>query len=246
MSKNYKIIIEYDGTFFHGWQKQKNNSTIQEEIEKVLRKITQENIVIHASGRTDAGVHALGQVANFQSNTKITPIALLKGLNCLLPNTIVIKTCNIIEDSFHARFSALHKTYRYNILNRELPTAVGYKYSWHISKKLDIKAMNQACVYILGEKDFKSFESSGSPRSHTIRNITKAVVKDLGNDNIIFETTANGYLKNMVRNIMGTLVEVGVNKRKPAEIKNILLALDRRKAGYLAPAQGLFLMNVNY
>jgi len=246
MDKNYKITIEYDGTSWHGWQKQKNNPTIQEEIEKTLFRITRENITIHGSGRTDAGVHALGQTASFQSSTKIPSEALLKGLNCLLSDTIVIKECKIMDNAFHARFSALNKTYRYNILNRKLPLSIGRQYSWHINKKLDIQAMNQACTYIVGKKDFKSFESSGSPRNNTVRDVTQAIVSDLGNDNIIFETNANGYLKNMVRNMVGTIVDVGLGKIKPEKIQDILCALDRRKAGKLAPAKGLFLMHVNY
>jgi tRNA pseudouridine38-40 synthase len=206
MQRNFKIIIEYDGSAFHGWQIQPGKPTIQSEIQTILHRMTQENIVIHGSGRTDAGVHALGQVAHFFSHTRISPEQFQAALNQMLPAGIVIKECRYVEDSFHARFSAKRKTYRYRILNRQVPLAVGRQYLWHIWKKLDINAMQQAADRLIGTHDFKSFEGTGSPRASTVRQIDRAEFKKDG-DMIIFEITANGFLKFMVRNIVGTLVD---------------------------------------
>ena len=245
MLKNFKLTIEYDGGAFHGWQVQPGLPTIQNEIQKILRAMTRENIVLHGSGRTDAGVHALAQVAHFHSATRISPSQFQVALNQMLPSGIVIKECRHVDESFHARYSARGKTYRYRILNSPLPLAVGRQYMWFMKHALDVEAMQKAADHLIGEHDFKAFEGTGSPRSSTVRRINKAEFSRDG-DLIIFEINATGFLKFMVRNIVGTLVDVGKAKYSPDDFLSILVSLDRQKGGATAPPQGLFLVNVEY
>ncbi|MFC1830159.1 tRNA pseudouridine(38-40) synthase TruA [Thermodesulfobacteriota bacterium] len=243
---NFKLTIEYDGSQYSGWQRQKNDRTIQGEIEKALITMTDKKIVLHGSGRTDAGVHALGQVANFLCNTKILPEEFKRGLNSILPEDIVIQSCERVHETFHARFNAKHKTYSYRILNRPIPAAVGRQYAWFIRKKLDFDAMERAISNIIGTHDFKAFEGSGSPKSHTFRTVIKTNLSLRDQDYIIFEIQADGFLRYMVRNIVGTLVDVGHGKITPDEFNKIFLSRNRDLAGATAPPQGLFLVDVQY
>ena len=244
--KNYKLTIEYDGTIYHGWQIQANDISIQETIEIALSTMTREKIRLSGSGRTDAGVHALGQVANFKTTSQIPADGFFAGLNSLLPDDIVITACEAVDDNFHARFSAKIKTYQYRIFNHQIPIAIGRQYAWHIRKKLDIAAMQQAVTHIIGTHDFKSFEGTGSPRDHTTRTVINADLAEMDDEYLIFEITANGFLKYMVRNLVGTLVNVGLLKTSQDEFKQILEAKNRDLAGATAPPQGLFLVNVSY
>jgi len=244
--RNIKLTIEYDGTAYHGWQIQAQDITIQEAIEKALSTMTREKIRLSGSGRTDAGVHALGQVANFKTDSKIPADGFLAGLNSLLPDDIVITACEAVDDAFHARFSAKIKTYQYRIFNYRVPIAIGRQYAWHIRKKLDVSAMQQAIAHIIGTYDFKSFEGTGSPRDHTIRTVMQAEFAEKEDGYLIFEITSNGFLRYMVRNLVGTLADVGLLKTSPDEFKNILEAKNRDLAGATAPPQGLFLVNVSY
>ena len=244
--RNIKLTIEYDGTAYHGWQIQAKDITIQKTIEKALSTMTREKIRLSGSGRTDAGVHALGQVANFKTDSKISADAFFAGLNSLLPDDIVITACEKVEDDFHARFSAKIKTYQYRIFNRPLAIAIGRQYAWHIKKKLDVSAMQKAAEHIIGTQDFKSFEGTGSPRAHTIRTVIHAEVAEKEDGYLIFEITANGFLRYMVRNLIGTLADVGLLKTTPDEFRQILEAKNRDLAGATAPSQGLFLVNVSY
>lgn len=171
MNRNFKIVVEYDGTNFFGWQKQKDTKTIQGEIEKILRVILNQEIKIIASGRTDAGVHAFGQVANFHADTTMLPQDLKKGVNSLIKQPIVIRECTIVEDDFHARYNAVSKEYHYFILNRQDPCAIDRMYQWHIQHPLDMDTMSLCCQAITGIYDFKSFENTGSLRSSSIREI---------------------------------------------------------------------------
>ena len=246
MLTNFKLTIEYDGSRYSGWQKQKNDRTLQGEIEKALMAMTNKKIILHGSGRTDAGVHALGQVANFPCDTKILPEEFQRGLNSLLPDDIVIQSCERVHKTFHARFNAKHKTYSYRILNRPTPAAVGRQYAWFIRKKLDFDAMELAIPHIIGTHDFKAFEGSGSPRSHTIRSVIKAYLTVMDQEQVVFEIQADGFLRYMVRNIVGTLVDVGHGKITPDEFNKILLSRNRELAGATAPPHGLFLMAVKY
>ncbi len=243
---NFKLTIEYDGGLFHGWQRQKDDRTIQGEIEKALYTMTGKKVTVNGSGRTDAGVHALAQVANFICDTAHTSEVFLKGLNSLVPEGIVIKECITVDEKFHARFDAKSKIYRYRILNRPIPSAIDRQYAWFIRKKLDLKAMNASIEHIIGKHDFKAFEATGSPRAHTIRHVMEANLRAVDNDYQTFEIKADGFLRFMVRNIVGTLVEVGRCKITPDDFKKILLSKDRSQAGATAPPHGLFLMQVNY
>lgn len=244
--KNFILTIEYDGTDLHGWQVQKDKRTVQGEIEKALATMTQSSIRITGSGRTDAGVHAVKQVANFRCDTRLAPTDFLSGLNSLLPADIVIRSCDYAPIDFHARYDVRSKTYHYHILNRALPTALFRHRVWWIRKKLDIHAMQTALAAIVGMHDFKAFENTGSPRSHTIRTIYRAVVETAEGDYIVIKMTADGFLRNMVRNIVGTLVEVGLGKMTASDFRAILASKDRSNAGTTAPPQGLHLMHVDY
>jgi len=252
---NFKITIEYDGTDYHGWQRQNcsesehgngQTRTVQEEIENALSKMTGQKIILTGSGRTDAGVHALGQSANFRCNTNLTPEIFQKGLNSILDDDIVIKDCQQANENFHARFDVKSKLYHYRILNRSIPAAIGRQYAWFIRKKLDIEAMRAAISHLVGTHDFKAFEGAGSPRKHTIRSVFHTGLVEQADGYLVFEIEANGFLRFMVRNIVGTLADVGLNKITPDEFRMILLSKDRNQAGITAPPDGLFLVQVRY
>ncbi|MCG6911853.1 MAG: tRNA pseudouridine(38-40) synthase TruA [Deltaproteobacteria bacterium] len=244
--KNYLITIEYDGTAYHGWQRQKNDATVQAEIERALAVMTRETIVVNGSGRTDAGVHALAQTANFKSGAGLSPQAFRMGLNSLLNGDIVIRDCRTVADAFHARYDARGKVYRYRIWNDSLPTAIERRYVWHIRSELDFYAMQKAAALTIGEHDFRAFEGAGSPRSTTVRRVTRAeLARDLSG-NIRFTIEADGFLRYMVRNIVGTLVDVGRSRMRPEDFKTVLESRDRAQAGATAPPQGLYLVKVVY
>jgi tRNA pseudouridine38-40 synthase len=243
---NFKITIEYDGSAYHGWQRQASERTIQGEIENALKTMTGHTITVTGSGRTDAGVHALNQTANFRCTTSLTPEVFLKGLNSLLSEDIVICSCKIVPEKFHARYDVKSKVYQYRILNRSLPAAISRQYAWHIRKKLNLSAMQEAIRCIIGSHDFKAFEGSGSPRVSTVRCITNADLVETDNDYLVLKIEGDGFLKFMVRNIVGTLVDVGFDKITPHDFKQILISKDRNLAGITAPAHGLFLMEVKY
>ena len=246
MTTNFKLIIEYDGSRYHGWQRQKEDRSIQGEIEKALKKITAGSVTLIGSGRTDAGVHAQGQVANFKCDTRLEPDALMNGLNSLLEGDIVIKVCEPVRASFHARYDARSKVYHYRILNRPLPAAIGRQYSWFIRKALNHEAMRAAIDLIIGRHDFKSFEGTGSARQHTTRHVYSAELTEQDSGLWVFQIEANGFLRYMVRNMIGTLVDVGLEKLTPHDFKRILDSKDRSQASATAPAQGLTLIKVNY
>lgn len=244
--RNIKLTIMYDGKDFNGWQKQPNKLNIQGTIEKVISEMTGEEIELNASGRTDAGVHSFGQVANFKTNSKIPIDKFPIAINSKIKKSIVITNAEEVEERFHSRYNCKRKTYRYIIDNSEFPTPM-YRYlEYHIPNKLNIEAMKKAAKYFEGEHDFKAFKSSGTSSKSSVRTIYKAEVKKVENNRIYIELTGNGFLYNMVRIISGTLVEVGLGKIKPEEIKNIIESKDRQKAGKTLPAHGLYLMNVNY
>jgi len=246
MMKQFKLVIEYDGSAFCGWQRQKNDPTIQGVIEAALERMTCQPIVVTGSGRTDAGVHAFGQVATFRCHTRITAEAFQGGLNSLLAPDIVIHQCNEVDAAFHPRFDATGKIYHYRILNRYFPAAIGRQYAWHIRRPLKLSAMRLALSHVVGTHDFKSFEGSGSPREHTVRQIRRAELVEEGGGRLTIQIEGNGFLRFMVRNIVGTLVEVGLEKISPDDFLRIRDACDRTQAGATAPAHGLFLMRVMY
>lgn len=244
--QTFKLIIEYDGSAFHGWQRQKTGRTVQETIEKALCVMTREKITVIGSGRTDAGVHALGQVAGFKTRSRLNAQAFLKGLNSLLPGDVVVRACDATPDTFHARFDVLTKRYRYHILNRTIAPAIGRQFTWHIRKPLDTEAMIEAAGTLLGTHDFKAFEGTGSPRDHTVRTVTDSTLTKTGGGNLTYDIEADGFLRFMVRNMVGTLVAVGLGKLPASKVQHILKSKDRAQAGATAPPQGLFLIDVTY
>jgi len=208
--------------------------------------MTGNKVTVIGSGRTDAGVHAYGQVANFRCNTSLGAEVFQNGLNGLLPEDIVIKSCEPVPEKFHARYEVKSKTYHYRILNRRLPSAIFRQYAWHIRKKLHLNAMRSAFHYIVGRHDFKAFEGSGSPRASTVRSVIDADLVKTDDGYLVLKIEGDGFLKFMVRNIVGTLVDAGLGKITPADVKRILASKDRNLAGITAPAHGLFLMEVKY
>jgi tRNA pseudouridine38-40 synthase len=244
--RNIKLIIEYDGTNYHGWQVQPNALTIQEVIEKKLEVMTQQRVRLIGSGRTDAGVHALGQVANLQTTSSIPVNGFHRGLNSLLPPDIVIQSAEEVDLNFHSQYGAKGKTYRYVILHREFASALYRNYSWHLPVPLMVPDMEEACKVLLGKQDFSSFQGADADTENPVREVFRAEWSRKDEHFLLFTIEADGFLKHMVRNIVGTLVEVGKGKILPKEFGNILAARDRRRAGITAPAQGLFLVEVRY
>lgn len=242
---NIKILIEYDGTRYSGWQRQINAVSIQQTVEEALEKITGEKIKITGSGRTDAGVHALGQVANFKIETRIPVEKLPYAINAQLPRDIVVKGATLADDDFHARFSAKSKTYEYKIYNSVHPSALLRNYSYWCSGRPDVTAMAEAGKLFLGVHDFSAFMASGSPVKTTVREIHKITIQKCHNI-ITLEVCAGGFLYNMMRIMAGTLLDVGLGNTDADEITQIILSKDRNRAGKTLPPQGLCLMKVEY
>lgn len=245
--KVFKLVIEYDGTRFYGWQRQTDKPTIQGELESILSKILNQEIKIHGSGRTDAGVHARAQVAHFHAQTRIEPCALKKAVNSMIRrHPIVVHGCELAENDFHAQYSVQSKEYRYYILNRPVPCAVGRDFVWHVNRPLDVDVMNLCSRKLIGVHDFKAFENTGSPRSSTVREVYSASWAAAPQHRLVFSISASGFLKNMVRNIVGTLKDAGTGKIDPDTFADILASCKRPLAGATAPARGLFLHKVVY
>ena len=247
--KNIKLTIEYDGTHYGGWQKQNNNSTIQDELQKAIYKVTGEEVDLIGSSRTDAGVHARGMVANFKTESKVPPERFREAINTKLPDDIGIIKSEEVPIDFNARYDSKGKTYCYTIINRLEKVAIQKDYVYHVKDKLDIELMKKSCNYFVGKHDFKAFRTSGSSVKTSVRTITDlhidTVTSSFGTK-ILFYITADGFLYNMVRIIIGTLVEVGRGKISEASIPLIIKSGDRSKAGYCAPASGLTLLEVYY
>jgi tRNA pseudouridine38-40 synthase len=244
--RTIKLLIEYDGTNYQGWQVQPEGPTIQGMLEAKLSRLTGERIHLIGSGRTDSGAHALGQVAHFKTQSRMDIRTIQRALNSLLPPDIVIREIEEADECFHARKHSKSKVYEYRILNRNLRSAFHHGYVWYISQKLNLTEMKKATQSLLGEHDFSSFRSVGTATRTAVRRVIRAEWKR-GRDGLIrFEIEANGFLKQMVRAIVGTLVEVGKGKMKAVEFRKILDSKDRKEAGPTAPAQGLFLKEVKY
>ena len=246
MMRNIKLLIEYDGTNYLGWQVQLKGSTVQGVLEEKLGLLTGEPIRLFGSGRTDSGVHAFGQVAHFKTQSQMDIRTMQKALNSLLPPDIVIQKLEEADDDFHARKHSKSKVYEYRILNRNLRSAFHRGYVWYIPQKLNWIGMKKATPCLIGEQDFAAFRNVGSSTRTTVRRVIRVEWKK-GRDGLIcFEIEANGFLKQMVRSIVGTLVEVGKGKINPEQFQMVLKSKDRKKAGPTAPAQGLFLREVKY
>ncbi len=243
--RNIKIVIEYNGKGFNGWQKQPNKLNIQGEIERAIFDVTGENVELYASGRTDAGVHSFGQVANFKIENPIPVEKIPLALNSKLKKTIVVKSAEEVDEKFHARYNCKGKKYRYVINNSLCGSAIFHDLEYHMPLKLDINKMKEASSFFIGEHDFKAFRASGTSSKSSVRTIYNIEIKQDG-DRIFIEFTGNGFMYNMVRIITGTLVDVGLGKIKCESIPEIIESKDRTKAGKTLPAHGLYLVEVYY
>jgi tRNA pseudouridine38-40 synthase len=247
--RTLKLTLAYDGTAYAGWQVQSGQKTVQEVLEKTLAKITGEPVRIVGSGRTDAGVHALGQVASFRTNSRLPTEVFQRALNAELPDDIAVREAIEAAESFHALRDAVRKRYRYIIHDGPVPDIFQRHYCWHYYGRLDAEAMARAAHAILGTHDFSSFETSGAERRTSVRTVYEASLRRGEGPTshvLTFEIEANGFLYNMVRAIVGSLVEVGRGAREEGWMAEILAAVDRRVAGPTAPPQGLFLVRVDY
>ena len=242
----YKITIEYDGTNFVGWQKQENGPSIQLSLEGAIKKITSENVNVFGAGRTDSGVHAKGQVAHFELSKNISLDNIRDGINQhLRPLPIAILDAKEVNDDFHARFSAKLRTYEYLIINRRAPLTYNKNLTWGVFKKLNIDAMKEAASIFLGKHDFNAFRSIDCQSSSSIKTIKSCSIRT-NDQHIILNVSAKSFLHSQVRIMVGTLVEVGKGKFNLSDVKDIITSQDRSKAGATAPAQGLYLLKVEY
>ena len=244
--RNLKIVVEYDGTAYHGWQRQTGVTTVQQVLEDSIARITSEKITVIGSGRTDAGVHALNQSAHFITYTAIETRNLLLGINSLLPSDLVIKEIREMGELFHARYDVKSKTYMYQIVNTPVRPVLQRSYSWHVRAPLDMKSMAEGLSFLKGRHDFSSFCGKLEGGANCVRTVKEARIEKTGSDLLRTSLEADGFLQYMVRTIVGTLVEVGRGKRRPDELLPILRARERKYAGLTAPPQGLFLMEVKY
>jgi tRNA pseudouridine38-40 synthase len=253
--RTFKLTLSYDGTNYAGWQSQVDQPTVQDALEAVLARVTGESIRTVASGRTDAGVHALGQVVSFQSDTHLSDEVLLRAIRAYLPADIAAKSLEPAADGFHAIRQAVRKRYRYLIIDGPKKSIFERQFAWLYPVALDVARMSQAASALEGEHDFASFASTGSDRKTTVRNVHELTLQrqtcatlfhDEEVDHLVVEIEANGFLYNMVRNIVGTLVEVGRGVQPVSWVAEVLEKRDRRAAGPTAPAHGLYLVQVNY
>ena len=248
---NYKLLIQYDGTDFHGWQVQENDRTIQGEIERVIATLEGEPVRVTGSGRTDAGVHAEGQVANVQLDKPWTPLKLQKAINGNLWRDIRIMNVEEASDEFHARFSAKQKTYLYRVINAPVMSPFWRRFAQHEGRPLDVTRMNDAARLFLGEHDWTAFASAHTDGEGKVRNVKSFNIRSTWDDRsraalIEFEITANGFLRYMVRSIVGTLLEVGRGERGLESVQTAILAGDKKHVGMTATAKGLTLLKVQY
>lgn len=242
---HFKLTLEYDGTNYHGWQLQKNAVTIQGTLEAALARICGGPIRVRVAGRTDTGVHALGQVVTFTTEKTIEHYRLQRALNGLLPRDIVVKRVEEVPETFNPRFDALSRTYRYQIWNQAWPSAIWARYSWHVSFPLNVEAMNQAAALLIGDHDFSSFQGSDWVAHNPQRTVLHSQLRQEG-EFLVYEVEGRSFLRHMVRNIVGTLVDVGRGTLSIEDFTAIFAACDRTRAGVNAPPRGLFLVTVTY
>lgn len=252
--RNIKFTLMYDGSAYSGWQRSKGGkngkSSIQGLVEQILTQVLDEPITVIASGRTDAGVHALGQVANFHLSSKMDLLVLQERLNISLPEDIRILSMEEVPNNFHSRYNALRKTYVYRINVRERECVFSRRYTYPLNKGLCVDKMREAAKYLIGTHDFKAFCTDRKDGKSTVREISKIEILEIENDykceEVHIKITGNGFLHHMVRIITGTLLEVGTLKREPITVKEALDSLDRSKAGEKIDSRGLFLVSVMY
>ncbi len=244
--RNIRLLLQYEGTKYQGWQRQtSSDNTIQGKLEKLLARMCGETIEIQASGRTDAGVHAVGQVANFHTSSEMSVEEMQTYINTYLPEDIAVVHIAEAAPRFHSRLNATGKCYCYRVINSTLPNVFWRRYALEVPDRLDIDAIKQAASLLLGEHDFKSFTSAKKGKKSTVRRIDTISIEQ-EEDLLTFTFEGNGFLHHMVRILMGTLLEVGMGKRNPESMTEVLEAKNRECAGYLVPAKGLMLMKVYY
>lgn len=241
----FRLVIEYDGTDFCGWQIQPTGRSVQATLEQALETLFGHAVRVSAAGRTDAGVHAAAQVVSFHVGKEIDPNTVLRALNALTPRDIAVSSADTVPDSFDPRRSARSRTYVYRIWNRAVPSPFWRRYAWHIGKPLDLAAMADAAACLLGEHDFTSFRAAGCDAPTTVRRVDVSALEWDG-DLLSYRIEATAFLRHMVRNIVGTLVEVGQGRRTSTDVQTLLAARDRTGAGITAPAHGLCLVEVKY
>lgn len=254
--RNFKVILQYEGTRYQGWQKQESTeNTIQGKLETLLSKMTGSKVEIQGSGRTDAGVHAAGQVANFHIDTAKTPSEIMDYMNFYLPGDIAVISIEEVGERFHSRLNAKGKTYMYRVLNTPVPHVFDRNFVYVVGEKLDLKAMKKAASFLEGTHDFKAFTSTKKSKKSTVRTIDSIRIEEAESpfckeggalEELRFIFSGDGFLYHMVRIMMGTLLEVGLHQRKPEEIPAVFECGCREKAGALVPAKGLILMEVRY
>lgn len=240
-----KLTLSYDGSNYNGFQRQNNAIGVQQIVEKALSILLGEDIKVAASGRTDTGVHARGQVISFGTVSTVPTINIPKAIRHLLPRDIVVYGAKEVDSEFNARYSAIEKTYQYKIVIADIPDPFIRNYAWEINKDLDLKAMQQAADFLVGTHDFSAFRNQGSKPMVPVRTIKKAKWSSNGNE-LKFTITGDGFLYRMVRNIVGALVKVGSGKMTTEEFQTIMLSKDRKRCGVAAPARGLYLHSVRY
>ena len=240
-----KLVLEYDGTSYAGWQRQPDQPTIQEAIERAIHQVSRATVSVIGAGRTDSGVHARGQVASFRTDCDWPAFNWTQALNAVLPKDIAVRSSTLVDDRFHAQHDARGKLYTYRILHRSTRPTIDRAFVWHIYKPLDDEAMQYAAATLIGSQDFSSFEGSLTDNDNPICHLQRLSITR-HDDQIFIEAYADRFLKHMVRAIVGTLVEVGLGKRTPDSLADVLSARDRSAAGQTAPPHGLCLMRVDY
>jgi tRNA pseudouridine38-40 synthase len=246
--RTLKLTLEYDGTDYVGWQRQPVGVSIQGLLEDALARIEGRPVTVHGAGRTDAGVHALGQVASVSVTAALDGATIQRALNAVLPVDVRVLAVADVEESFHARFSAISKTYEYRIVNASFVSAFLHRYAWHVPQPLDVDAMRAGAAALVGRHDFAAFQAAGSPVHSSERTIHEIVWEPGSGASrpMVLRVHGDGFLRHMVRAIAGTLVDVGLGRWPASEVAAILAARDRSAAGRSAPPHGLFLVHVGY
>lgn len=261
--RTLKLTVQYDGTDLVGWQRQKAGRSVQGLLEEALTAIDGAPVMVHGAGRTDAGVHAMAQVASARVATVLEPATLVRALNAKLPRDVRVQSIADVPDDFHARFSATSKTYRYIVLEADAASPFVQRYVWRVPGRLNVEAMAEGARVLVGRHDFTAFQSAGSTVTHALRTITAARVVEWPSDGpppapgvgsnqgpgtrlVVFDVTADGFLRHMVRAITGTLIEVGLGRRQPVGVRAVVDGRARATAGATAAAAGLWLVSVDY